>query len=330
MVASYLLYRAGQFIALTLPLPWSYWIAERFADLQYSRNLSDRRAVTSNLRAVTGDPAIAQRLTREVFRNFGKYIVDFVRSPHVDAAFIAQHVRVEGLEHAQDTLARYGGAISVTAHLGNWEWAGAVTAQLGLPVAAVALNHRDARINDFFNAQRRAKGITTIPPGLALRHCHRLLQQRHVVALLGDRNYTSRGVTCQLFGRSVELPHAARMSGSWPSIMLFSGYMLWATLECLKPMWVVVACAAVISAWALLYQYFVVYPTESKYMFDAWIKDDADKLKTQEDWQQFLLHYHRQNYHCRYFLVQKMHLTCRQANELWWQMYHALKEKGLF
>ena len=56
----------------------------------------------------------------------------------------------------------------------------------------------------------------------------------------------------------------------------------------------------------LAYQYFMIYPQESKGMFDYWIKEKAEQLKTQEDWQEFLLYFHRQNYHCRYFMVHRL------------------------
>ena len=226
MAFSYTTYRFGQLLALTLPLPWSYWIAERIADLQYALRSADRRAILGNVSAIVDDPFSARRLAREIFRNFGKYLVDFLRFPRVDAAFIARRVRVEGLEHLRDTLSRYGGAISVTAHLGNWELAGAVTAQAGFPVAAVALNHRDARVNHFFNVQRRSKGVVGIPPGLALRHCHRFLAQHRVVALLGDRNYTSRGVACTFLSRRVMIPRGPALLSVRTGTPIVPGFLL--------------------------------------------------------------------------------------------------------
>ena len=64
-------------------------------------------------------------------------------------------------------------------------------------------------------------------------------------------------------------------------------------------------------------------------MFDFWVKDKADELKTQKDWQEFLLVFHRRNYHCRYFMVQKLGVTCRQANDAWWKLFYSLRERGL-
>lgn len=127
-----------------------------------------------------------------------------------------------------------------------------------------------------------------------------------------------------------ELPHALRICGSWPFMMLFTGFMWWSMVECLTILWPLIALAGVLCGGVLVYQYFVVYPQESRGMFDFWVKDTAEQLKTQEDWQQFLLIYHRRNYHERYFMVHRLGMTCKQANDIWWQMHDNLAKRGLF
>jgi len=127
-----------------------------------------------------------------------------------------------------------------------------------------------------------------------------------------------------------ELPHALRICGSWPFMMLFTGFMWWAVAECLTVWWSAITLAGILCGGALAYQYFTIYPQESKGMFDYWIKDIAEELKTPQDWQKFMLYVHRRNYHIRYFLVHRLGCTCKQANDLWWQMYHDLANRGLF
>jgi len=225
-VASYTSYRLGQSLAVTLPLSWSYRIARGLADLQHVRHSADRAAVEHNVAALVHDPAEIARIAREIFRNFATYLVDFLRLPCVDDAFVAQAVHVEGLEHLQRVRAQHGGAIAVTAHVGNWELAGAVTAQLGLPVAAIALNHHQPRVTAFFNRQRHARGVAAIPPGWALRHCQRLLAQGHVVAILGDRNYTSRGVLCEFLGRPVVIPRGPALLSLQTGVPIVPGFLV--------------------------------------------------------------------------------------------------------
>jgi hypothetical protein len=127
-----------------------------------------------------------------------------------------------------------------------------------------------------------------------------------------------------------ELPHALRICGSWSFMMLFTGLMWWSAAECLELLWPAIALAGILSGGILVYQYFTIYPTESRGMFDYWIKDTAEQSKTEEDWQHFLLYFHRQNYHCRYFMVHGMGMTCKQANDTWWEIYHYLIKRGMF
>ncbi len=127
-----------------------------------------------------------------------------------------------------------------------------------------------------------------------------------------------------------ELPHALRMCGSWPMMMLFTGFMWFSVAECLAAWWPVLALAGILSGGILTYQYFTIYPQESKGMFDYWVKDTAEQLRTPEDWQKFMLVFHRRNYHIRYFLVHRMGMTCKQANDLWWQLHDNLAKRGLF
>jgi len=127
-----------------------------------------------------------------------------------------------------------------------------------------------------------------------------------------------------------ELPHALRICGSWLFMMLFTGFMWWSAAECLKALWPVIAIVGGLSCGILVYQYFMIYPQESRGMFDYWVKDTAEKLQTQDDWQKFLLMFHRRNYHERYFMVHRLGMTCKQANDIWWQMHDDLAKQGQF
>jgi len=127
-----------------------------------------------------------------------------------------------------------------------------------------------------------------------------------------------------------ELPHALRICGSWPFVMLFTGYMWWALAQSLSAVWTVLALAGILCGGVLTYQYFMLYPVESKGMFDFWVMEKAQELKTQQDWQQFLLVFHRRNYHERYFMVHRLGMTCKQANDIWWQLHDQLARLGEF
>jgi hypothetical protein len=99
--------------------------------------------------------------------------------------------------------------------------------------------------------------------------------------------------------------------------MLFTGFMWWAAAECLKGLLPAMTLVGIFSGAILAYQYFTIYPAESKGEFGFWAKETAQQLKTPEDWRKFLLTFRSQKYHCRYFLAHGLGMTCKQADDAW-------------
>ncbi len=193
----YYLYRLAYFLANRLSMALSYRIAIFLSDLHYVFSFRDRRAVKSNLRKILPSVPSEERLsalTREVFRNFGKYLAEFLRMEKmVDEDFIAKKVKVENSGHVRQALDKGKGAIIVTAHIGNWEMGAVLLSVLGYPVIAIALPHKERPVNDLFNHQREVKGITVIPTSGAIRKCIEYLKENKVVAIVGDRDFSSKG-----------------------------------------------------------------------------------------------------------------------------------------
>ena len=78
---SYILYRIGEILSLSLPLRAAYAVAVFLSDLRYLFAAKDRKIVTENLRAIfpeKNDQEISNIRLR-VFHNFAKYLVDLFR-----------------------------------------------------------------------------------------------------------------------------------------------------------------------------------------------------------------------------------------------------------
>jgi len=207
-MVNYSLYRFGQFLALVLPIKISYGLAVIFSDLHYFFVWRDRQATKENLKAVFPEKSDAEirRIRKALFRNFAKYLVDFFRFSEIDRDYVARQVRIENNHYIDEGLSRGKGVIVLTAHLGNWELGGVAMAIIGYPFAAVALPHKDKRVNDFFNFQRESRGVKVIPVGNAVRSCLNLLRENEVLALAGDRTFNEKGVEVEFFGRPTLLP----------------------------------------------------------------------------------------------------------------------------
>jgi lauroyl/myristoyl acyltransferase len=205
----YLLYRAGYFLAMKLPVRVSYAIACRMADIWYCVSFADRKAVISNLNTITGsdiDAKNIERMARDVFRNFAKYLVDFFRFQKIDPDYIKDHISIEGIEKLDKALAKGKGVVVLSAHIGNWELGGVVLALMRQPMKAVTLTHKNKKVNEFFTKQRMTGNMVPIETTSSLRGCYDVLKIGGILALLGDRDFSKNGVLINFFGKSALMP----------------------------------------------------------------------------------------------------------------------------
>ena len=205
---NYYLYRLGQWIALITPVKIGYKIAEFVADLIGLFNRVDRIAVYGNLKAIFPEKSEKEIaiLRRKMARNFAKYLVDFFRFSRLDQKYFEKYITVEGKQYFDQALKLNKGAVVLTAHLGNWELGGVVIALLGYKLWVVALEHKNKKVNDFFNRQRQSKGIYVIPFSKAARQCLRLLKENQLVALVGDRDFSEKSIVVDFLGKPTHLP----------------------------------------------------------------------------------------------------------------------------
>ena len=206
-----LLYRIGRRLALVLPLKFSYRAARFLADLHYHAYKKERNAVMKNLRVILNrqdraDEEELKAITREVFRNFAKYLVDFLRFSEIDVKYIEKNVKIEGMSYLEEALKSGRGVTILSAHLGNWELGGYVLGKLGYPMNAVVLTHKDERVNEFFIEQRGKGNFRSIEIGASLRGCYKVLKNNELLALLGDRNFSSTGFMTGFFGNITPMP----------------------------------------------------------------------------------------------------------------------------
>ena len=203
----YILYKIGQFLVNRLSLGASYRLGVFLSDLQYFCSPRDRRSVTNNLRVILPSEKNLTPLTREVFRNFGRYLIEFFKMVNmVDGAFVRERVIVENLDDIKKVLEKGKGGILVSGHIGNWEIGGLFLSLLGYPTVAVALPHKERPVNDLFNHQREAKGITVVPIHLAIRTCLEALHENKLIALVADRDFTLKGEVMDFLGRKTLIP----------------------------------------------------------------------------------------------------------------------------
>lgn len=190
----YCLYRFAQFLVNRLPLEASYALAIFLSDLHYFFSFRDRRQVRANLKKILPPGEDLRRATREVFRNFGKYLTEFLRmGKMVEKDFLARKIKIQNADRVRALLQEGKGVIIVTAHIGNWEMGAVLLTVLGFPLMAVALPHKERPVNELFNNQRKLRGMEVIPTSGAIKKCLEGLKNNKMIAIVGDRDFSSKG-----------------------------------------------------------------------------------------------------------------------------------------
>lgn len=189
---------------MSLPRPLASSCAQWLADWQWKHALDYRLCVAHNLGLLLDEPPeTCLPAAREVFRNFGRYLIEFFTMHR--GCFPA--VTIEGEDNFKELCRQKQGAILLTAHLGNWEMGSVFLKRAGHPVAAVALEHRDSGMQKLFSRQRMRAGIETVPPGAkAIKTCLDWLKQGRWLGVLADRDFTGTGLGCSWGKAEVQVP----------------------------------------------------------------------------------------------------------------------------
>lgn len=186
------------------------WLGDKLADLLGRLSfliLRSRRAIVAhNLTQIMEAPSLQQihRYTRQTFRNLARCIHDFLRIPHLKPKDWPSLVEFRGGEHLTLALQAGRGAILVTAHLGNWDLAGAFLAAMGYRVTAV-VEPLGQGGTQTFNRYRGRTGMELVQLGEVFR-LRRALRQNRILVLLGDRDLTHTGVEMQFFRGRRRIP----------------------------------------------------------------------------------------------------------------------------
>lgn len=217
------LYAAGRWLALRLPERFLLAVAA-VAGTVLSRVWSGRRRVVrDNLSRVVCTHL--ERRVDEAFRSYARYWVEALRLPEPGPAQILARTTVTRPQDMSRWLHSGRGLIFVTAHLGNWDVAGAWVAANSVPLTTVAERLEAPGLYDFFVGLRASAGIQVHPLGSAasVRAVMRTLRDGGVVALVADRDISGTGVWCDFFGEPARIPSGPALLAQRTGAMVVAG-----------------------------------------------------------------------------------------------------------
>lgn len=185
-----------------LPERWASLSGELTGSLAGGVLKVRRAEVDANLRRAFPDESDRwlTRVAMESYEHLGREASTLFRMSKWSREDVLQRVRFEEFEMVDEAVAAGAGAILMTAHLGNWELAGAALAARGYPIDVVQKGMSNRAFEDEIKRMRAGRGMGLIDLEDATRGVVRSLDRGRVPALLGDQNAHRGGVFVPFFG----------------------------------------------------------------------------------------------------------------------------------
>lgn len=147
----------------------------------------------------------ARGIVKRSYRNFGKSTAEFIRLP-VMASKLDEIMCVYGEENLREAYEAGKGVFVVTAHIGNWEYAGAWAAQHGYPMNGLGTDQRDERITNLIAELRNAGGMKALGKASDLKAMIKALQAGEIIAVPVDQDAKKAGVVSPFLGYPASTP----------------------------------------------------------------------------------------------------------------------------
>jgi len=209
---AYWLFRLAILLTRPLPLRTGYWFAERVALICYWVIFPrHRKALNANLAHVlqSDDARFVDSVARRSFRNFGKYVIDFVHFPAITREEVKRRLRFEQWDELNAAVNSGRGIIIATIHFGNWDLGAAALAAYGYPVNAIAETFPYGPMNDLVQGSRSKLGMKVIGHDRLGPTVFKALRRGEMLAMLVDVASDEVGIRVDFFGAPALVSSAA-------------------------------------------------------------------------------------------------------------------------
>ena len=224
----YWLFRLTIFLTRPLPLWLGYRVAAAVAGVCYHFFHRQRRALNENLAWVLGttDRREVDAVARRAFRNFGKFVIDFIHFPRMTQEEVRQRLVFSQWTELDEAASSGRGVLIVTIHLGVWDLGAAALAAYAYPINAIADSFGYPKMNDLVHGSRERLGMKVIPVDRVGPGVFRALKRGEILAMLIDTPLPGQAITVDFFGAPAEVSsvpaRVALRTGAWvvPAVVL--------------------------------------------------------------------------------------------------------------
>jgi KDO2-lipid IV(A) lauroyltransferase len=139
------------------------------------------------------------RITLNLYKNIGRYAVDFLRPPHP----IPRHT-VHGFDKIEPVLESGKGTIVILAHMGNWELLTTVFGKQAKRINVVAQNMNNKIVDKWLLEKRNASSVSTIYTRQAMRKMLEIIRNGGIIAILIDQYSQRHGIPAPFLGKEAK------------------------------------------------------------------------------------------------------------------------------
>lgn len=217
----YWLFRLTILLMRPLPIWLGYRVAAGVAEICYHFFHTQRRALNENLaQALPGrDAREVDAVARRAFRNFGKFVVDFIHFPAMGRDEVRRRLCFTQWNELDEASQSGRGVLIVTMHFGVWDLGAAGLATYEYPINAVAESFGYPQMNELIHGSREKLGMKIIPRERAGIGVFRALKRGEMLAMLIDVPDPDQTVLVDFLGAPAEVSDVpariALRTGAW-------------------------------------------------------------------------------------------------------------------
>jgi KDO2-lipid IV(A) lauroyltransferase len=224
----YWLFRLTIFLTRPLPLWLGYRVAAGVAEICYHFFGRQRRALNENLGWVlqSNDKREVDAVARRAFRNFGKFVIDFIHFPVITRDEVRRRLVFRQWDELDEVMASKRGMLIVTMHFGVFDLGAAALATYDYPVHAVGDNYGYAKMDAIIHDSRARLGMHVIPADRVGTGVFRSLKRGEILAQLIDVPPADQTILVDFLGAPAEVSSTpariALRTGAWvvPAMVL--------------------------------------------------------------------------------------------------------------
>jgi phosphatidylinositol dimannoside acyltransferase len=210
-VVVFFLWRLATALGRAVPRRVSDRAALCVADVMFLCWREKRANTIDNMAHVlpNADAKAVRRVARDSFRNYAKYLIDFIRTPTMAAAELAGAIEFSDWERLDDVFREGRGLIVAGMHFGSWDMGGALFGRHGYILNVIVDTFGHSKLNDMVVGSRLASGMRVIPMERAGVAVIRALRRNEALVILLDRPQAANGVSVRFFDGATVMPAGA-------------------------------------------------------------------------------------------------------------------------